>query len=177
MSAKQAKDAEKARRKSESDAERQREFDTALYNSERYRDITQDADFMNMARRADEKLDEQRGIDEARGAMYGETTAANLAAADKRQKAYTDSIADMAANIAARRDGQTARYQDAMNKYFGAVNANNLNNQKSAMDASAASAQASANAFATAGAAAGEGIGAYKANVAAGKNGWTGKEP
>ena len=177
MASKQQKAAEKAARKNEANAERQRDFDTAMYNQEHYRDITQDADFMNQARKADEQLDNQRSLDESRGAMYGETTPASLAAADKRQKAYVDSIADMAGNMAAVRRGDTALYQQQMGNFFGKVNANNLNTQQMSLASANSSAQGSINATNALGNAVGEGIGAYKQlkdEGATGKDLWFG---
>ena len=142
MAAKQANDARRTEEKNRAEVEKEQRRRENLFNRRYHQDMTDRTEVQGMLREMREQQDAQRGLDEARGAVLGETKEQQLAEQNSRNKAYAEGIAGITRNASTLKDSYLDRYENSLANYY--QQRRDINTRQAQMQ------QAHSNQFATA---------------------------
>lgn len=160
MAATQAKEARRKEEKNRSEIEEEKRRRENLFNLRYHQDMTDRTEVQGMLRELREQQDAQRSQNEAKGAVLGDTKEQQIAEQDSLNKAHADSIAKIASNASALKDGYLDNYENSLSNYYQSVREHNSRMAQIAKDGSNQWAQTATNAFGAAASAAGVAAGA-----------------
>lgn len=125
MAAKSAKDARRKEEKNRAEIEEEKRKKEAIFNRRYHQDMTERTEVQGMLRELRERQDAQRNQNEARGAVLGTTQEQQIAKEEGLNKAYADSIAQIASNASMLKDGYLKDYENNLGKYYQSVRDHN----------------------------------------------------
>lgn len=160
MAAAEADKARKTEAKNKAEIEEEKRKKENLFNLRYHQDMTDHTEVQGMLRELREQQDAQRSANEARGAVLGETKEQQIAEENGMNKAFADSVANIASNASALKDGYLNDYENSLSKYYQDKREHNSRMSQIEMNGSNQWAQAANNAFGAAASAAGVAAGA-----------------
>ena len=125
MAAKSANDARRKEEKNRAEIEEEKRKKEAIFNQRYHQDMTDRTEVQGMLREMRERQDAQRSQNEARNAVLGATKEQELAQEEGLNKAYADSIAQIASNASMLKDGYLDDYENNLGKYYQSVRDHN----------------------------------------------------
>lgn len=169
MAAAEADKARKTEAKNKAEIEEEKRKKENLFNLRYHQDITDRTEVQRMLSELRAQQDAQRSANEARGAVLGETKEQQIAEENGLNKAFADSVANIASNASALKDGYLSDYENSLSKYYQDKREHNSRMAQIEMNGSNQWAQAATNAFGAAASAAGVAAGAAEGTKAQNK--------
>lgn len=118
IAAKQAKDARRTEEKNRAEIEAEQRKRENLFNRRYHQDMTDRTEVQAMLREMREQQDAQRGQNEARGAVLGETKEQQLAEQNDLNKSFAEGMAGMTRNASGLKDGYLDQYENSLANYY-----------------------------------------------------------
>lgn len=147
MAAKSANDARRKEEKNRAEIEEEKRKKEAIFNRRYHQNMTDRTEVQGMLREMRERQDAQRSQNEARNAVLGATKEQELAQEEGLNKAYADSIAQIASNASMLKDGYLDDYENNLGKYYQSVRDHNSKMSAIEMNRSNQLATAASNAM------------------------------
>lgn len=146
MAAKSAKDARRQEEKNRAEIEEEKRRRENLFNLRYHQDMTDRTEVQGMLRQEREQMDAARSQNEAKGAVMGDTQEQQIAKQQGLNKAYADSVAGIASNASALKDGYLSEYENSLANYYQQSRAHNSAMSQIEQNRSAQMSQAASNA-------------------------------
>lgn len=118
MAAKKAHDARRQEEKNRAEIEEENRKHENLFNLRYHQDMTDRTEVQGMLRELREQQDAQRSQNEAKGAVMGETTEQQQTQQQGLNKAYADSVAQIASNASLLKDNYLDNYEHNLSNYY-----------------------------------------------------------
>ena len=118
MAAKQANDARRTEEKNRAEIEEEQRRRENLFNRRYHQDMTDRTEVQAMLRELRESQDAQRGLNETRGAVLGETKEQQLAEQNNLNKSFAEGLAGMTRNASTLKDSYLDRYENSLANYY-----------------------------------------------------------
>lgn len=125
MAAASAKQARRQEEKNRAEIEEEKRKRENLFNLRYHQDMTDRTEVQGMLRELREQQDAQRSQNEAKGAVMGDTKEQQIAQQQGLNKAYADSVAGIASNASALKDGYLNQYENSLANYYQQSRAHN----------------------------------------------------
>lgn len=145
-----ARDARRNEEKNRAEIEEEKRKHENLFNARYHQDMTDRTEVQGMLRELREQQDAQRSQNEAKGAVSGATSEQQLAEEQGLNKAYSDSVAQIASNSSMLKDGYLDQFDNNLSNYYDKVRAHNSTMSQIEMNRSNQWAQAANNAVSAA---------------------------